>query len=57
MSPTVTTVDLSKSSIRDRAVRFAARWKGARREAADKQTFWNELFEVFGVARPTSSCV
>jgi hypothetical protein len=47
----VAAVDLSKSAIRERAVQFAKRWDSASSEASEKQTFWNELFEVFGVSR------
>ncbi len=37
--------------IRTRAAAFAEEWKAATRESADKQTFWNEFFTVFGVDR------
>ena len=42
---------LSWSEVRDRAIRFSHRWAGTRSERADKQTFWNEFFEVFGIRR------
>ena len=42
---------LTLNDIRDRAREFSAKWKGEKREEAEKQTFWNELFEVFGVTR------
>ena len=45
------TADLQKSSIRQRAARFSERWSGTTSESAEKQTFWNEFFEVFGVDR------
>jgi hypothetical protein len=48
---TVATVDLSKAAIRERAVQFAKRWEGTKSEAAEKQTFWNELLGVFGIDR------
>ncbi len=44
---------LSWNEIRIRASRFADEWKDATNEQADKQTFWNEFFEVFGVTRKT----
>ena len=44
-------VGLSKSAIRERAVAFSARWTGQQREAAEKQTFWNDFMRVFGVDR------
>ncbi len=44
---------LAWNEIRHRAIKFANEWSGASREAADKQTFWNEFFDVFGVARKT----
>ena len=39
------------NEIRDRAYRFAMEWADATAEEPDKQTFWNEFFEVFGVPR------
>jgi len=42
---------LSWNEIRHNAIRFAHDWAGATRESAEKQTFWNEFFEVFGVRR------
>ena len=39
--------------IRARAARFSEDWKLATRESADKQTFWNEFFECFGISRKT----
>ena len=42
---------LSWNEIRHRAIRFAHDWAGARKESADKQTFWNEFFDVFGIRR------
>ncbi|MDP9179901.1 MAG: class I SAM-dependent DNA methyltransferase, partial [Gemmatimonadota bacterium] len=32
---------------------FANEWKGETREAAERQTFWNEFFNVFGIRRRT----
>jgi len=42
---------LSWSEVRERAIRFSRNWSGATSERADKQTFWNEFFEVFGIRR------
>lgn len=42
---------LSLAEIRARAIAFAQEWKDERREAAEKQTFWNEFFGVFGIHR------
>ena len=33
------------------AADFANRWAGERRERAEKDTFWNEFFNIFGVSR------
>ena len=42
---------LSWNEIRHNAIRFANAWAGARSESAEKQTFWNEFFEAFGLKR------
>ena len=42
---------ISWNEIRQNAIRFARDWEVARRETADKHTFWNEFFEVFGIRR------
>lgn len=39
------------NEVRDRARRFSKEWEGTEREAADKQTFWNDFFQVFGISR------
>lgn len=44
---------LSWNEIRHRAIVFANEWKGETREAAERQTFWNEFFNVFGIRRRT----
>jgi hypothetical protein len=44
---------ISWTEVRDRAIAFSRRWADATREAADKQTFWNEFFGVFGRDRRT----
>ena len=42
---------LSWNEIRHSAIQFAHNWAGTRSEAAEKQTFWNEFFDVFGIQR------
>ena len=42
---------ISWNEIRNRALNFARSWSSATREQADKQTFWNEFFDVFGISR------
>ena len=42
---------LAWNEIRHRAIKFANEWKDAAREAAEKQTYWNEFFDVFGISR------
>lgn len=42
---------ISWNEVRDRAVRFSREWADATDEERDKQTFWNEFFEIFGVPR------
>ncbi|MBS0479269.1 MAG: class I SAM-dependent DNA methyltransferase, partial [Proteobacteria bacterium] len=37
--------------VRARAAQFSEDWKFATRESADKHSFWNALFDVFGVDR------
>ncbi len=44
-------VNLSWNEIKDRALRFSNDWKGEKRERAEKDTFWNEFFDVFGITR------
>ena len=41
--------NLSWNEIRQRAVVFSNSWAAATREQADKQTFWNEFFQIFGI--------
>ena len=50
-SPTETTAAASRSSIRERAVAFSGRFAHVRGEQAERQTFWNEFFAVFGIDR------
>ncbi len=42
---------LSWNEIRHRAIAFSKDWTAVKREQAEKQTFWNEFFNVFGVSR------
>lgn len=42
---------LSWNEIRDRAIRFSNEWRDAQSEQAEKQSFWNDFFEVFGIKR------
>jgi hypothetical protein len=42
---------LTIGEMRARAGAFAREWAGETREDAERQTFWNEWFEVFGIRR------
>jgi hypothetical protein len=42
---------LSWNEVKARAIRFSREWSDAASERADKQTFYNEFFEVFGRRR------
>ncbi len=42
---------LTQAEIRNNAVSFVHEWKGAERERAEAQTFWNEFLEIFGIKR------
>ncbi len=44
---------LSWNEIRHRAIAFSREWRGETREAAERQSFWNDFFNVFGVRRRT----
>jgi hypothetical protein len=44
---------LSWNEIRQRAITFSREWQGETREAAERQSFWNDFFNVFGVRRRT----
>jgi MmeI, DNA-methyltransferase domain/MmeI, target recognition domain/MmeI, N-terminal domain/MmeI, C-terminal domain/MmeI, helicase spacer domain len=44
-------VPLSWNEIRHRAIGFSKEWAGEKSERAEKQTFWNEFFNVFGIRR------
>jgi hypothetical protein len=43
-------VEISKREIRVKAIAFAKSFAGAKSEAAEKQTFWNEFFAIFGIS-------
>ncbi len=40
---------LSWNEVRGRAIRFSRDHARDRSESAEKQTFWNEFFQVFGL--------
>ncbi len=42
---------LSWNEIRQRSITFSKEWTGVKSERAEKQTFWNEFFSVFGIRR------
>src|SRR2546426_207154 len=42
---------ISWNEIRNNAIKFSRDWEGIKRESAEKQTFWNEFFQVFGIRR------
>jgi hypothetical protein len=44
---------LSWNKITENATLFARDWAAATREEPDKQTFWNEFFQIFGIPRRT----
>lgn len=44
---------LSWNEIKQRAIAFSRDWKGEGSEKSERQTFWNEFFEVFGKRRRT----
>ncbi|MCF7731009.1 MAG: hypothetical protein K9N23_04950 [Akkermansiaceae bacterium] len=44
---------LSWNEIKHRSIAFSRDWKGTTSEKSERQTFWNEFFEVFGIKRRT----
>jgi hypothetical protein len=42
---------VSWNEIRHNAIKFSRDWAGVKSERAEKQTFWNEFFQVFGLKR------
>jgi hypothetical protein len=41
------------NEIRHHAIAFNRAWQGETREAAERQSFWNDFFDVLGVRRRT----
>ncbi len=44
---------LSWNEIRHRSIKFSRDWKGTTSEKSERQTFWNEFFDIFGIRRRT----
>lgn len=42
---------LSWNEIKDRALKFSKEWENETRERAEKDSFWNDFFNVFGISR------
>jgi hypothetical protein len=42
---------ISWNEIRHNAIKFSREWAGATSESAEKQSFWNDFFQVFGIKR------
>tara|TARA_R110001592_G_scaffold85976_3_gene253792 strand:+ start:1604 stop:4321 length:2718 start_codon:yes stop_codon:yes gene_type:complete len=42
---------LSWNEIKDRALKFSNEWADETKERAEKDSFWNEFFNVFGISR------
>jgi hypothetical protein len=42
---------ISGNEIRHNAIKFSCEWAGVKSERAERQTFWREFFEVFGLKR------
>ena len=42
---------LSWNEIKDRALMFSNDWSDETRERAEKDSFWNDFFNVFGISR------
>src|ERR1019366_4870583 len=42
---------LSWNEIRHNAIAFSKEWTGVKSKQAERQTFWNEFFNVFGIRR------
>jgi purine-nucleoside phosphorylase len=38
-------------TIKRKAKQFSNKWEGATSESADRQTFWNDFFDIFGIKR------
>lgn len=44
-------MSLTWNEIRKRAIEFSNEWKAESRERAEKDTFWNQFFNIFGISR------
>lgn len=44
---------LSWNEMRSRALAFSKEWEGETREDAERQSFWNDFFNIFGIHRRT----
>ena len=44
-------MQLGWNEIQKRAIKFSKKWSEETRERAEKDTFWNEFFNVFGISR------
>lgn len=42
---------LSWNEIKDRALKFSNEWANETKERAEKDSFWNDFFNVFGISR------
>ncbi len=42
---------LSWNEIKDRALKFSNEWSAETKERAEKDSFWNDFFNVFGISR------
>ena len=42
---------LSWNEIKDRALKFSNEWVDETKERAEKDSFWNDFFNVFGILR------
>ena len=42
---------LSWNEIKDRALKFSNEWSEETKERAEKDSFWNGFFDVFGINR------
>jgi hypothetical protein len=42
---------ISWNEIRHNAIKFSREWAGVTSESAEKQSFWNDFFQVFGIKR------
>ena len=42
---------ISWNEIKDRALKFSKEWADETKERAEKDSFWNDFFDVFGISR------